>query len=107
VGIDLANIDLESSSLNKLVKALKEAHKTKACITCFKASSEQQLRVHLHDAKAHIYPLWLLKAEKKAVLELIAASEDADASQKENVTKAKFIFAVKEALLIHLARRMP
>jgi hypothetical protein len=106
VGINLDSIDLEGPSLKQLVKQLSEGleenNETKACITCLKTSSEPELRAHLHATEAHIYPLWLLKAEKKMVLALIAASKDADASQKENVVKAKFIFAVKKALLIRL-----
>jgi hypothetical protein len=100
-GVDMAGINLDSS-LNQLDKKLRQSGIGPACITCFKKTpTESQLRTHLRHIETHIYPLATLKKEKAAVLALIAASKD-DAGQKENVCKAKLIFAVKQALLIHL-----
>ncbi len=59
----------------------------------------RELRHHLGTVETHIYPLKMLKKEKKAVEAMIEAN-----ASDEAALKAKLIFAVKEALLIHLFR---
>lgn len=97
--LDNAGVDIEKCGVNGLSKKLRKLGLGSACITCLQEFSIRELRIHLLETNEdHIYSKKLLKAEKHRVLGLLGESS-------EDYTKAKLVFAVKNALLIRLYGR--
>jgi hypothetical protein len=90
--LDLANC--HPHAITNRLKTLEIGH---ACISCFsdEFKSESLVRKHLHKDQSHIYPKWMLEAEKHQVLLLMA-------DDPEGALKVKVVFALKKSLLVHV-----
>lgn len=96
-GVDL---DISQASPSKISKMLRAKGMPHLCISCMKEFSVRELQNHLRNDKTHIYSLASIKTERELVRQKI--SEDGDTPES---VKARVVFAIKYASLIHLFGR--